>query len=486
MRNLLVVFLIALFITVPKPCAEGSFAAMASNLQESCSPSQTEDPPFYISDEFKQGDRLWENFRNIEDHNEKIGFIPRGTIVYADPELSEAHYSPDHRVPVRVVQVFDDTRAEIKRATGPATKLKPTSITPNGLPLVVKGQEGFLDRRAMQPAGKYTFFVKKDSPLYKGMGSNPDLINLPLTLKIERGKYQGHRCCLSKGPSDEEPLCHFKYSFQSLVPEGQIPQTFDIEIHSCGFMESVVPVQSFENIGLGTDRYDSNQNELGLSVNNILQNMEERYPGFGIGTGWNGEANGREIQFNGLRFLSEHRPASDMRRTYRPYMMRIPIDHETKEGPFNSVHYNPDDSSDNDTFLRPVPMCTFMEALKKFEQRCGSGISCRVQFGNFYHNPAWNVHETHGSGYCLDLRPMRTDPRNVNDGLKVGWGNYDREKTQLLVNTLRDAGATDIILEDRKMEGVRRLGNSTHKNHLHVCFDPENSKVRNTCFNGMD
>lgn len=477
--QLLLLSLLSSLVTVAETT---TLSRPTPNLIQECSQSETEQPPFYISDEFNQNDKLWENFRSLQNPDDIIGFIPRGSIVYAPPELSESNYSPDSRIPVRVITVADETRSEIENARGPSRKFRPISLTPRGRPLVERGQEGYLDRRAMQPAGKYTFFVKQDSPLHRSMGGSPALANLPLTLKMANNKYQGQRCCISRSLEDEEPLCHFRYSFETVTPAGQTPDVYNIDVQSCRLMESVVPVQSFDDLGVGTDRFDNTEKDLGLAVHNILLDLNEKYPGFGIGSGFQND----EVDFGGIRFLSEHRRANGRATLEREYMMKIPIDHETKEGPFNSIQYNPDDNRSNDAFLRPVPMCAFMEVLKKFERVCGSGPECRVQFGNMYHHQNWNVHETHGSGYCLDLRPMRTDPNNVANGLVVGGWNYDREKTQQLVNVLREAGATDIILEDGKIDGVRRLYNRTHRNHLHVCFDPSDRDVRNTCYQGLN
>lgn len=477
--KLLLMFSI-LIVSDSSTMADTTLSQPTENLIQECEESETNKPPFYVSDEFKQNDRLWENFRSIKDPDDIIGFIPRGSIVYAPPELTESTFSPDDRVPVRVISIFDETRSEIANARGPSRKMRPTSLTPRGRELVEKGQEGFLDRRAMQPAGKYTFFVKKDSPLHRSMGGSPNLANLPLTLKVEDGKYKGQRCCIRLSPTDEEPQCHFRYSFETLAKDGETPEVYNINVESCRLMESVVPVQSFDDLGKGTEGFDSTDKELGHAVNNILLNMRERYPGFGIGSGFQDD----DVEFGGLRFLSEHRRANNSATLEREYMMKIPIDHETKKGPYNSIQYNPDDNKSNDAFLRPVSMCAFMEVLKKFEKSCGNGPDCRVQFGNMYHHRDWNVHQSHGDGTCVDIRPMRTDPDNIANGLVVGGWNYDREKTRKLVNVLREAGGDPLYLNDSKIKGSDSL--SGHNNHIHVCFNPRRRNVKETCEEGIN
>lgn len=451
------------------------------NLIQECQVSETEEPPFYISDEFNQGDRIWENVRSLKNKSDVIGFIPRGSIVYAPPELTESVISPDDYVPIQVVTVENDTRTEIVNAKGRSKRFYTTSSPSNKkIPLIEKGQEGFLSRKAMQPAGKYTFFVKEDSPLHRNMGGSPELANLPLTLKISDNKYQGQRCCISESVADEEPVCHFRYSFETLSKNGEASDTYNLDIMACNLMDSVVPVQSFDDVGKGTEGFDSTERDLGDAVNNILLNLNERYPGFGIGSGFQDD----DVNFGGLKFLPEHRLANNRASLVREYMMKIPIDQETKEGPFNSRQYNPDDSMSNDAFLRPIPMCTFMEVLKKFEKVCGGGIDCQVQFGNMYHSKSWNVHESHGDGTCVDLRPMRTDPENIANGLVAGGWNYDRAKTRQLVEVLREAGGDPLYFNDSKIKDTEPL--KGHHNHLHVCFNPKRRNVQKTCNEGIN
>lgn len=477
----LIIFSFTLFISVLTKAEHTVLGNNSPNLIQNCQVSETEKPPFYISDEYRQGDKIWENFRSLKDKNDVIGFIPRGSIVYAPPELTESVISPDDYVPVQVVTVENETRSEIVNARGRSKRFYTTSSPSNRkIPLIEKGQEGFLSRNAMQPAGKYTFFVKEDSPLHRSMGGSPSLANLPLTLRVEDGKYQGQRCCVSESLVDEEPVCHFRYSFETLPKEGESVDVYNIDIMACNVMDSVFPVQSFDDIGNGSEGFDPTDKGLAHAVNNILLNMRERYPGFGIGSGFQGD----EIEFGGLKFLPEHRRANRSATLEREYMMKIPIDQETKEGPFNSRQYNPDDSMSNDAFLRPVPMCAFMEVLKKFEKDCGGGIDCQVQFGNMYHSRDWNVHESHGDGTCVDLRPMRTDPENIANGLVVGGWNYDREKTRKLVNVLREAGGDPLYLNDSKIKGSTSL--KGHHNHIHVCFNPRRRNVKETCEEGIN
>jgi hypothetical protein len=466
--------------------ASDEFTLDILSQQLECEDATTDKAPFYISDEHAQGNKIWENFRNLESGKPEA-YIPRGSLVFADPELSERFYDTDYRVPVKVIQVNNETQDEIKNARGPVRKIAPIALTPKRLPLVEKGQQGFLDRRAMQPAGKYTFFVKKDSPLYKTWGNNPNNANLPLSLKVEDGKYVGKRCCLHTSETLEEPFCDFRYTFQLLNDDFSVQSEFHADMKSCpAIMESVFPVQNFNHLGRPGRNTASSSTEVSGAVNQMLLRLEDRYPGFGIAGGWSGtdETIDQELNFSGLRFLPEWRNNSASA-VFREYMMRIPIDHETKRGPYNSIHYNPDDTMDNDAFLEPLPMCAFMEFLKKFEKDCGSGPDCRVQFGNMYHHPDWGTHREHGSGYCLDLRPQRTDYNNVRDGLEYGWGNYKRQQTQQMVDALRAAGATKIIFNDPKIKGVID-GSRSHNNHLHVCFNPKNQKVKDVCNKGIE
>lgn len=80
-------------------------------------------------------------------------------------------------------------------------------------------------------------------------------------------------------------------------------------------------------------------------------------------------------------------------------------------------------------------------------------------------------HFTHTIGVSLDFRPMSKDGKPTwcrTDGTHAS--NYDREKTLILVDIFKKAGANPIYFNDPKAKkyGARPL--SGHHNHLHVSW----------------
>ncbi len=428
-----------------------------------CKESTTDKTPFYISDEYRQGDKIWENFRSIEDHTKKVSYIPRGSIVHAPVELAEASYHPNYRVPVEVLSLpdkkWEDDLLEESGKRG-NRHFRHKALTPKGLPRSQIGDQGFLDRRALIPAGKFTFFVKQGSRLEKTPGGL-DLTDFPLVLVKDGDQFAGERCC--EYELNEEPACYFKYRFAALNESFDPVEYFDLDPLRCGLLEDIMPVPK--------------RSDFDVSVSRILSKMKEEYPGFGILEGVSTE----NKKLSGLHFLPEYK-GSNLNTIHRPYMVKIPLDHETGEGPFNSYHYKPDNIASNDSFLRPKPLCAFMEVMKQFQKECGGGPGCQVQFGNFYHDPDWNVHESHGNGTCVDIRPFR-DSSDADARITRSSGQYNRERTRKFINLLKRAGAWPIFFNDSKIKGSRWLSN--HDDHIHACFHHSNKYVKDACNDGL-
>lgn len=437
---------------------------VAEEIELYCSDAQTEDPPFYVSDEYRQGDKIWENLRDIEDHTKVKEYIPRGSIVHAPYELTEVSYAPEHRVPIKVISVPDKKWEDDIKGTnrsGQRRRFRHTALTPKGRERAKEGSVGFLDRRALIPAGKFTFFVKESSPLHKSPGGL-DLKQYPLSLLKVGDTYQGQNCC-EYTETSEEPNCFFKYTFQVLNNKGEALETVNIDPQRCELLKHIMPVPKKD----GMD----------LSLASILKNLNEEYPGFGIGEGIETPS----VNLSGIKYLPDHKHKNG--RVARDYMIKIPMDPETREGPYNSLHYHPDDDNNSDAYLKPQSMCAFFEVLKKYNQECGEDAGCQVQFGNMYHHPGWGVHESHGSGECIDIRPQRKGDDD-NSGLTyTQTSRYSRDKTKKLVDILKEAGGAPIFFNDTKINGVRWL--KGHHNHIHVCFNPARQKVKDACRKGI-
>lgn len=447
---------------------------------ETCEEQLHDDPPFYVSDEYKQGDKIWENLRDIDNHAKSHQFIPKGSIVHSPPELSEVSYHPDSKIPVEVLSVppveFED---ELKGKPGERLRrFRNTALTPDGLPRAEKGSTGFLMRNALEPAGKYTFFVKKDMKL-EGLPENFSLADKRLSLKMKGDKYEGQYCCIDRDvESEAENTCFFKYTFEVLNTSGQVEEEVNVDVLSCNFAEQIMPVPYRDGIAEDMQR--------------VLKLMIDGHPGFGALEGIQND----DVDFSGFRVLPEARSDQNDRIT-REYMVRMPVDHETGKGPFNSFHYNPDDHYSSDAFLQPIAMCGFMSALKKFNESCGNDPGCQVQWGNAFHKPSWKTHSSHGTGHCIDIRPMRKndDADQALTYSRSRHSRYSQERTQLLVDILYEAGASYIGFQDSKItlpkgkirRATPRMSRpANHKDHIHVCFDPkEDSQVNEVCAKGL-
>lgn len=445
----------------------------------SCEPRLYNVPPFYVSDEFKQGDVIWENLRDIDNHTGKSHYIPRGTIVHTPPELSEASYAPSYKVPVEVLSVPEvGLEDELKGKPGQRLRrFRKLALTPNGLPRAEEGTTGFLHRAALIPAGQYTFFVKQDTKL-EGLPDDFNLADKRMSLKMKGDMYVGEWCCLDSARDlDQEGGCFFKYTFEIQNNKGRKVAEVGVDVLACAFGEQILPVPNRKGIADG--------------MTGVLRLMQDGHPGFDVKDG----VSDGTVEFSGMRVLPEYKNNSG-KTIQREYMVRMPVDHETKKGPFNSYHYNPDDYYSSDAFLQPIAMCGFMEALKKFDYKCGENPGCTVQWGNSFHKPTWKTHSTHGTGHCIDIRPMRKND-DIDKSLvysSKNRGRYSRERTQMLVDILYEAGASYIGFQDRniKIKATKRSRNDRmrrpdgHANHIHVCFDPkDDAHVKKVCQNGL-
>jgi len=167
----------------------------------------------------------------------------------------------------------------------------------------------------------------------------------------------------------------------------------------------------------------------------------------------------------------------------RQEMIKVKIDDETGEGPFNSFHYRPDDKVSSDLYLKPNSHCAFLRVLEQHNKDCTS-MGCQVQFGDMYHSDSWGVHQGHDSGECIDIRPLRKMD-DGNSGLTYRHGRYDREKTKAFITLLKKAGARFTIFNDKQITGLSRDA-SVHDDHIHVCFGENREKVQTTCQQGFE
>ncbi len=503
----------------PLPFSLLVFLLLAPMLQANeqrivCRQNATAKAPFFISDEYKQGDKIWENLRNLDNHKKVNAYIPRGSIVVVDKKLRRSVKAPDALLPVRVLSLPNqEIEEELKTRNSSAGKFFKNKVqVPQGRNRAKRGNTGFLNTKALIPAGEFTFLVKKDSTLYNSSNLR-SYKNSPLTLKMTNGMYEGRSCCHYMSHEDKDPACYFEYIFEALDENG-VALT-EIPIGICKITDSIVPVPLPDETRLSP-------------INKIVLGLNQEYPGFGIDKGIETE----EKVFSGLRVLPNKKrlktkkeinneitkinrlrkklkrkmstskknkllkQITDLERKQKnkyviqkELMVRIPLDHETQLGPYNSFHYSPDDKSSNDAFARPTTMCTFLEVLKEFDKEC-KGVGCQVQFGNMYHEKSWGTHSSHGDGTCIDLRPQRKGNSKNNDkdiSIKSYSPNYDQERTKKLISIAAKAGANPILFGDTNFKSIKGYKyRSDHKDHIHLCFKPDNDRVKKACHKGYD
>ncbi len=419
-----------------------------------CQETTTPEAPFYISDEFRQGDLIWENFRDINNQNNKNQYIPKGSIVYTPQEFIEQMDESERRIPVKVLSVpsketEDNIRnAKKRRYQSIASKVNTTGNRQR----VESGSVGWIDKKSVRQASDFTFFVTKDSPLYKTK-DGISLNDKPITLSMSNGKFDIERCCTPDTYEGEEQ-CFDRYKF---IAQGQDSEDAHFYMNTdkleCGFFEDLTPIA----------------NRIVEPMKSILNILRAENPKAAID----------EIEL----LPAYHNWGSGRPQLSRVEMVKVPM-MDGREGPFGSYHYKPDDRVNSDAYLKPTSQCAFLEVLKKHQQQCTT-TGCSVQYGDAYHEDSWGVHSGHDSGECIDIRPFRKGD-DTDAGLSYKWGRYDRDKTKNFINLLKEAGARSIIFNDRRIPSLSRDSRGVHDDHIHVCFGENQNKVQKACRDGLN
>lgn len=422
--------------------------------QRLCSQSTTEEPPFFISSAYKQGDKTFENFRSLQGKT-KQSFIPRRSIVKVPKESQRLVGTPSSFVQVEVIGVNEDEfhndnldqRGKLRRATNNLANL----------PKVKLGEKGYLHSKSVEKVDEYTFVVNEDSPLLH----LPELQEMNVAAitptRSGDGKFLTNRCCYSdfwymtniQLIYDDEPKCTDEYLFQIVYEDGSKGDSIGVDLNSCHVVNNLTPLKDKDFLAM------ANFLKLAKGDSNINFSM------------------------NKLELLDSRG------------IVKIPLDYESydqdtrsAQGPYGSLHYNLDDKGSADAYAKPTTACAFMEILKSQQEEC-SGYGCQIQFGNIYHPKSWGPHETHYTGECIDIRPLRKD----NTTYSITYHNpiYDREKTIELIKLLKRAGATNIYFNDWGVRKVLRYVGKVdgHDNHIHFCLDPDNDDVKKSCRDGV-
>ncbi|WP_127718201.1 hypothetical protein [Halobacteriovorax sp. HLS] len=437
--------LLTLFLT--------SQTLMAEDL--TCREVLLDQPPFYISDEYRQGDKIWENFKSFEKPNVNQKYIPRGSIVLVDEELYEQSDASNHLLPIRVLKTPSElTEQQLKKTKSRSRdSLRALISGISGKPRVKKDDIGWLNKHSIESAGKYTFAVTKDSAVYDSPNVHVDK-NYYISLDMEGKKFKATNCCTEDITPGEE-ICIEKYKMILKDENGNEIDRNYVNINACSFTSSLTPIS----------------NESIDAVSEILQTLKRDDP---------------SLDIDDLERLPPNQSWRGSNKTViRSELIKVPIDLETGKGPFNSFHYRNDDKAHSDAFLKATPLCVFNKVLEQWSKECKE-VGCQVQFGDLYHPVSWRAHSSHGSGECIDIRPMRSNDDETINGLRYGWERYSEDKTKRFIELLSKAGGKNLFFNDPK---IRKTTKATymkgHNDHIHVCFPPEDDRVKDTCKNGI-
>tara|TARA_B100001971_G_scaffold215193_1_gene259928 strand:+ start:4595 stop:5995 length:1401 start_codon:yes stop_codon:yes gene_type:complete len=422
--------------------------------QRICTVSESDEPPFFVSSAYKQGDKTYENLRSLRDRTRQ-SFIPRRSIVKVPKESQHLVGTPSSYVKVEVLGINDDEfhnenlneRGKLRRATNKLTSL----------PKVELGEKGYLHSKSVEKVDEFTFVVTEDSPLLHF----PQLQAMDVAAITPRrtgdGKFLTNRCCYSsfifhtsvQVEYPDEPICTDEYVFQIVYADGSKGDSIGVDLNACHVANNLMPLKDQDFLAMANFiKVAKGDSALNFSTNK-LELLDSR----GI--------------------------------------VKVPLDYENYDadtrsapGPYGSLHYNLDDKGSADAYAKPMTACTFMEILKTQQEEC-SGYGCQIQFGNMYHPKNWGPHETHYTGKCIDIRPLRID--NTTYAMTYHNPVYDLDKTIELIKLLRRAGATNIYFNDwnvrKELPYVGRV--TGHDNHIHFCLDPENEDVQKACRDGI-
>ncbi|GAB4018070.1 MAG: hypothetical protein Fur0010_19070 [Bdellovibrio sp.] len=420
-----------------------------------CEEIKTKKPPFYVSDEWRQGDKIWENFRDIKNSNKITHYIPRGSVVFSPPELYEGSNEPDHRVPVQVLSVPSIKWEEniLAARNRDASSIRRMATGTKDLDRAKIGTVGWIDKRSLRSAGDYIFHLTDEAPIFKGPNSR-QFNKKPFRLAVNAaGEFNVMRCCDQTQGSTED-RCFDQYKYQMLDNDLNLLDTTYMDLSRCNMANYLTPI--------GKD--------VARSLNSILKLLRQDHP---------------DLTMNQLERLPAYQEWNGTNpRVIRDKMVKMKIDEETGQGPFGSYQYKPDDAVRSDAYLMTTSQCAFLQVLKKHQENCKE-VGCQVQFGNMYHHEAWGIHQSHDTVHCIDIRPFRKSD-DVDFGLEYkNTGRYDRSKTENFINLLKKAGATTIIFNDTKIKGVSRDSRGVHDDHIHVCFDEVEPQVQNACRDGI-
>ncbi len=396
-----------------------------------------------VTDATGMGSKTYENFKSKNNYRKNENIIPRRSIVKIKKGSEEYARHSQNYVPVEIISTPNTDKLDENLKNG---IYRWSSADKNRMKKAQIGQKGFLYGKSLKKADEFTYIVDEASPLIADNGLSEKGVVAIKPVIDSNGKFEVLKCCDTQNFT-MLPVCKIKYQFSSIFADESTGTNVLVDVDSCAVASGLTP---FKNDDI-------------VSIMNILK------------TGFSED---------------EKMKLGDIELFDAKGVVKIPLDYEKGDGkgypgPFGSYHYNTDDKGASDVFAKPVAACVFNKVLETHNKSC-NGPGCQVQFGDIYHPRSFNVHTSHGGGNCFDVRPLKK--RDSKRALTYRDSLYDREKTKKLIALFEKAGANKIIFDDRAVSSptIRRTSDQSHANHMHVCFDVESSKTKETCKSGIE
>jgi hypothetical protein len=382
--------------------------------------------PFSVTSATGNGNKIYENLRNIDDHKIKTHFLPNEAIVL-DITGDDYEEIGNYR-PIEVLSSPSRSHFDRLRRSRNFFKSRGSLGT---LAYAASGINGYLYKKSIKKASNYSYLLKDQGMVVRGQAPSDLLVLKPKV--SSSGKFA------TCGDS--------RYLFEVTVKKA----SEDVKVPDATFdMDSSFGLSLVKNLV-------ALPNSTSRTLIQIFHYLQEDANLMGYG-------------------------AEDLDYIHSLKLMRFPYDEETFEGPYNSYYYNPDNGGHDDRYLNLLSSCALLNAVKTFEDKYGDGENV-VMIGDMFHHTDWKEHKSHGGeGRCIDLRPMRKDGK-VGKLTYSSTGIYDQKQTINLIKVLKESGGTSIYFNDPRVisavSGVSSV--SGHHNHIHVCYK-DTEKVRNSCY----
>jgi hypothetical protein len=409
---------------------------------QDCVVDETKTPPFMVTDATGMGSKTYENFKSKDNYRRNQNIIPRRSIVKIKKGSEEYAKHSKSYVPVEIISTPDTDQLDKNLKNG---IYKWSSADKNKLKKSKVGQKGFLYAKSLKKADEFTYIVNEASPLIADNGLSDQGVVAIKPIVDSKGNFKVLKCC-NPLLIPKNSICKLKYQFSSIFADESVGKDILVDVDNCAVASGLTP---FKNQDI-------------TPIMNILK------------TGFSED---KEMKMADIELFDAKG------------VVKIPLDYEKGDGkgypgPFGSYHYNTDDKGASDVFAKPMASCVFTKVLETHNKSC-KGPGCQVQFGDIYHPASFNVHTSHGGGNCFDVRPLKN--KKSKRALTYNDSIYDKNKTVELMRLFEKAGANKIIFDDPSIKSpyIRRTSDQSHANHMHVCFDLNSKRTKETCKNGL-